>query len=123
MATEAPDLYWLDPQRRIDQAELAQMCTLSIAELDELVEYGGLVPVVAEGSAVRQYSATCVAPLREAVRLRGHYDLDLFTVSLLLGYLQRISHLEHQLRTLQAHLPHPQHLPREGPTPWREPHA
>jgi hypothetical protein len=38
MATEAPDLYWLDPQRRIDQAELAQMCTLSIAELDELVE-------------------------------------------------------------------------------------
>ena len=123
MATEATDLYWLDPQRRIDQAELAQMCTLSVAELEELVEYGGLVPMSGEGGAVRQFSATCVAPLREAVRLRGHYDLDLFTVSLLLGYLQRISHLEHQLRTLQAHLPHPQHLPREGPTPWREPHA
>lgn len=123
MAIEPSDWTWLDPQRRIDEPELAHMCSLSIAELGELVEYGGLVPLPGEAAHVRQFSASCVAPLREAVRLRSWYDLDLFTVSLLLGYLQRIGHLEQQLRQLQAHLPHPGQLPREGPTPWREPHA
>lgn len=124
MATDVTDLHWLDPHRNIEQGELATMCSLTVAELEELVEYGALLPVAAEPAAApRQFSAACVAPLREAVRLRGYYDLDLFTVSLLLGYLQRIDHLEHQLRALQAHVPHPQVLPREGPTPWREPHA
>jgi chaperone modulatory protein CbpM len=123
MATEVTDWSWLDPQRRIDQAELAQMSSITSAELDELVEYGALVPLAGEAGSARQFSASCVAPLREAARLRSHYDLDLFTVSLLLGYLQRIAHLEQQLRALQAHLPHPGHLPREGPTPWREPHS
>ncbi len=123
MAIEASDWTWLDPQRRIDQVELAQMCSLTIVELDELVDYGALVPLATEMETVRQFSASCVPPLREAARLRTHYDLDLFTVSLLLGYLQRIAHLEHQLRGLHAHLPHPVQLPREGPTPWREPHA
>ncbi|MBC5783482.1 hypothetical protein H8N03_11050 [Ramlibacter sp. USB13] len=122
MATEASDWTWLDPLRRIDQAELAHMCSMSVTELDELVEYGALVPVVAEPRN-RQFSASCVPPLREASRLRAHYDLDLFTISLLLGYLQRIAQLEQQLRSLNAHIPHPPTLPREGPTPWREPHA
>jgi chaperone modulatory protein CbpM len=123
MAIEASDWTWLDPQRRVDQLELAQMCSLTVVELDELVDYGALVPLATEIETVRQFSASCVPPLREAARLRTYYDLDLFTVSLLLGYLQRIAHLEQQLRGLQAHLPHPAHLPREGPTPWREPHA
>jgi chaperone modulatory protein CbpM len=118
-----PEPSWMDPQRRIDQAELARMCNLSPAELGKLVDYGALVPLLGEDGALLQFSAGCVAPLREAARLRGHYDLDLFTVSLLLGYLQRIAHLEHQVRSLQSHPPHPQLLPREGPTPWREPHA
>jgi chaperone modulatory protein CbpM len=123
MATEASDWTWLDPQRRVDQMELAQACRLTGAELDELVEYGALVPVPGDGVATRQFSASCVPPLREAARLRTWYDLDLFTVSLLLGYLQRIGHLEQQLRQLSAHVPHPAQLPREGPAPWREPHA
>ena len=122
MATEAPDLSWLDPLRRIGQDELALMCSLSTAQLDELVEYGSLVPAMGRAGN-REYSAACVAPLREAARLCSHYDLDLFTVSLLLGYLQRIAQLEHQLRALNVHVPQPHTLPREGPTPWREPHA
>ena len=122
MVSDAPEWTWLDPFRRIDQPELATLCSLTSAELDELVDFGALVPLVGEGGS-RQFSASCVPPLREAARLRAHYDLDLFTVSLLLGYLQRIAHLEHQLRGLHAHLPNPPQLPREGPTPWREPHA
>jgi chaperone modulatory protein CbpM len=123
MPTPAPDLSWLDPQRPIDQYELARMCGLSNDEVDELMDYGALVPLAAEGGSGRQFSAACVPPLSEAVRLRGLHQLDLFTVSLLLGYLQRIAHLEHQLHSLQGQPPHPQLLPREGPTPWREPHA
>jgi chaperone modulatory protein CbpM len=123
MAIEAYEWTWLDPHRRIDQYELAHMCSLSLGEIDELVDYGALVPLSGEVTSTRLFSASCVQPLREAARLRSHYDLDLFTVSLLLGYLQRIGHLEQQLRAVQAHLPHPPHLPREGPTPWREPHA
>lgn len=119
-----PPLDWwpLDAQRGIAQAELARMCALSVDELEELVEYGALVPIVSDEPDGRQFSAACVPPLREAARLRRHYDLDLFTVSLLLGYLQRIAQLEQQLRSVHAHLPNPAQLPREGPTPWREPH-
>ena len=122
MVSDAPDWSWLDPHQRIEQMELANMCGLNSAELDELVAYGALVPLVGEPGG-RHFSASCVAPLREAARLRATHDLDLFTVSLLLGYLQRIAHLEHQLRGLPAHLSNPPQLPREGPTPWREPHA
>jgi len=122
MVIEAPEWTWLDPHRQIEQPELSHMCGLTSAELDELVDYGALVPLVGEGGS-RQFSGSCVPPLCEAARLRALHDLDLFTVSLLLGYLQRIAHLEHQLRGLHAHLPNPPQLPREGPTPWREPHA
>jgi chaperone modulatory protein CbpM len=79
MAMETLDWTWLDAQRRVEQAELEHMCSLTSAEIDELVEYGALVPVIAETTTVRQFSASCVAPLREATRLRADYDLDLFT--------------------------------------------
>lgn len=123
MATDPTDRSWLEPQRRIAQPELAQICRLGDAELDELVEYGALVPLPDEPAGDRRYSAACISPLREAARLRADYDLDLFTVSLLLGYLQRIAQLEQQLRGPQVQAGHPHPLPREGPTPWREPHA
>ena len=105
MQIETLDWTWLDAQRQVEQSELEHMCSLTSAEIDELVDYGALVPVITESTTVRQFSGSCVAPLREATRLRADYDLDLFTVSLLFGYLQRIADLEQQLRALQAHLP------------------
>jgi chaperone modulatory protein CbpM len=44
-------------------------------------------------------------PLRTAGKLRQDFDLDLFTVGLLLGYLNRIEALERQVRTLKAQTP------------------
>jgi chaperone modulatory protein CbpM len=123
MAPEATDQTWLDPLRRIEQGDLAALCSLTSAEVDELVEFGALLPLSGATPGSHEFSASCVPPLREACRLRQDYDLDLFTASLLLGYLQRIAHLEHQLRGLHAHIPHPAQLPREGPAPWREEHA
>jgi chaperone modulatory protein CbpM len=63
------------------------------------------------------------AASREAARLRQHFHLDERTTQLLFGYLHRIAQLEHEMRLLQKHLAHPPMLPREGPTPWREPHS
>lgn len=118
-----PDVSWLDPQRRVALAELARLSSFTLAELDELVEDGTLVPLLGEPGHANQFNASWAGPLSEAARLRSERGLDLAMVSLLLGYLQRIAHLEHQLRALQPHFVPPQQLPREGPTPWREPHA
>ena len=70
------------------------------------------------------FSVECLAPLREAARLRRDFDLDLFALAVLLDYLARIDTLERQLHSLQSHLPFhrpPDH--RDGPQPWREPHG
>ncbi len=120
---DVSDSTWLDAQRRIGQADLARMCGIPASELDALVKHGGLVPLPTDGGSSRHFSSGWVAPLRHAAQLRAAHALDLFTTSLLLGYLHRIAQLEHQLRTLQGHPAHPVQLPREGPTPWREPHA
>lgn len=122
MNLQESDWVWLDAERHVAQAELVQICSLTSAELDELVEYGALLPLVDDAPEGRQFSASCVPPLREAARLRAHYDLDLFTVSLLLGYLQQIAHLEHQLRVMQTHLPPVPGLP-ELLKPWNAPRA
>jgi len=115
---------WTDQRETVTAGELCAVCGLSTAELDELVDYGAIAPLAPAGQAERAFAADCVVPLRAAGRLRLDFDLDLFTVSLLLGYLRRIDALERQVRSLQAHLPAHAHLPaREGPGSWKEPHA
>ena len=124
MEIQASDWMWLDTQHSVDQPELARMCALGEGEIDELVDYGVLAPLADQPA--RLFHAAVVPPLREAARLRADLDLDLFTMSLLLRYLQRIMQLEHQLRALQApqaQYTHQVHLERDGPAPWREPHA
>ncbi len=94
---------WLDARETIDATELARACAMTLEELDELVDYGALVPV--QAAPQRVFSAECVAPLRKASRLRADFELDLFTVAMVLGYLARIDALEQQLQSLKAHLP------------------
>jgi chaperone modulatory protein CbpM len=104
MQQQVPDIAWLDAREVITLTELARICTLSPAELDELVDDGVLVPVE-QAMQERRFSAECVMPLRTAGKLRQDFDLDLFTVGLLLGYLNRIEALERQVRTLKAQQP------------------
>jgi len=116
---------WLDARETVTRIELAQACGLSEAEIAELVDYGALctLPAAAAGDPL-VFSAECLPAMRRAGRLRRDFDLDLFSVALLLGYLQRIDQLERQLRSLQAHVPfHGPASHREGPQPWREPHG
>lgn len=104
---------WLDARAVIGAAELARICGLSVSELDELVDYGALAPLPSDAGE-QVFSAECVAPLRKACQLRLDFDLELFSVALLLGYLHRIELLERQVLSLQARLPaHAQNRQRD----------
>jgi chaperone modulatory protein CbpM len=46
-----------------------------------------------------------VAPLRSAAKLRFDFDLDIFTVAIVLGNLNRIELLERQVQSLLALVP------------------
>jgi len=123
MRPQPSEWSWLDASETIGVSDLAHVCGMSTDQLDELVEYGALKPLK-RAHDERVFSAACVATLRKACKLRDDYDLDLFTVALLMEYLNRIDELECELRTLHAHLPaHVIAVHRDGPQPWREPHA
>ena len=122
MTPRQHDLSWLDASETISISDLSRVCRISADELNELVEYGALKPSPTGSGPV--FSAAYVAPLRTACKLRRDYDLELFTIALLMEYLNRIEELEHELRTLQAKMPsHVIRSHREGPQPWREQHA
>ncbi len=101
MATQVIEAAWLDRRETITLTELCRVCALTTDELHELVAYGALAPV-ADARSEASFSAEWVMPLRAAGRLRRDLELDIFAVSILLGYLQRISALEGELRSMQA---------------------
>jgi chaperone modulatory protein CbpM len=95
------ELTWLDSRETVSLAELSRACGMNADELAELVDYGALAPVesTAQGSF---FSADCIVQLRTVGKLRVDFDLDVFTVAVLMGYLDRIDELERQVRSLQA---------------------
>lgn len=96
-----PECEWLDAGQLLNLAELSRTCGMSSAELHELVEYGALSPLNA-GQPEPRFPAQYIPRLRTAVKLRRDYDLELFTVAILLDYLDRIETLEAQLRSSRA---------------------
>lgn len=123
MKTHQREWTWLDASETINASELARACAISIAELDELVGYGAVNPLELRAQEAL-FSAGCVPALRHACKLGQDFDLDLFTVGLLIDYLNRIDALQREIRFLRAHLPkHVLAAQREGPQPWTEPHA
>ncbi len=95
---------WAQTSETLNLAELARVCGMSAVELDELVEYGALTPLNSDEKSWL-FTADCIPPLRCAANLRRDYDLDLFTVVILMDYLHRIKGLEDQVRSLQAERP------------------
>ena len=82
-------------------SELSAACSLSVAELLELVEYGVLVPLdMAQPEPI--FAIGILAPLRIAGVARRDSDWDLFVIVLLMDYLQRIAKLESQIALLQT---------------------
>ncbi len=109
MPTETLDYFRLDATQVISLSALAECCGMSPAELDELMDYKALVPLPESTSEI-VFSASWVAPLRAVAKLRLDFDLDLFSVAILLEKQLRIELLERQVQSLQAQAPgHLQH--------------
>ena len=101
MTTLYAEWDWLDASDTVNLTELSRVCGLETDELGELIEYGALLPVVPDLNCLL-FSAGYIVPLRTAGKLRRDYDLDLFSVAVLLEYLGRIDRLEQQVRALQV---------------------
>lgn len=104
MIPKQSDWRWLDTRETVTLTELSECCGVSESELDELVGYCALIPL-APANPQPTFSAHWVVPLRHASKLRMDFDLDLFTMAILLGNLSRIEVLERQVHSLQALLP------------------
>ncbi|MDD2881048.1 MAG: chaperone modulator CbpM [Rhodoferax sp.] len=103
MSQNPTEFFSLDASTTVTLYELAECCGLSAAELDELVDYNALVPLTS--APERAFSAQWVVPLRKAAKMRVDFDLDVFTVAILLGQLIQIELLERQVQSLQALVP------------------
>jgi chaperone modulatory protein CbpM len=104
MSEEPLNAFKLDATETITLTELTECCGLTADELDELIGYNALAPLN-NANNEQAFSAHWVMPLRTAVKLRLDFDLDLFTVALMLGHLDRIAQLERQVQSLQALVP------------------
>ncbi len=88
--------------------QLSGYSGMSMMELDELVGYSALIPKAGPNDLPESkskddwvFSMQWVKPLRAACKLRNDFDLDLFTVAIVLGTLSRIDDLEHSLRSME----------------------
>jgi chaperone modulatory protein CbpM len=99
---------WLDAGETNTLHQLSASCGMPQADLEELVDYCALIPLEITISQPMQedrlFSAQWVLPLREVGQLRADFDLDLFTVALLLGKMSRIELLKRELRLIKAQL-------------------
>jgi chaperone modulatory protein CbpM len=93
-----------DSSEPVRLSELAEHSGMSETDLAELVDYCVLVPLDLALSE-RVFSPRCVEPLRAAHKLQVDFDLEIFTVAIVLSNLYRIDTLERQVQSLKAQMP------------------
>jgi chaperone modulatory protein CbpM len=104
MASEHDAALWPDERDRLRLSDLADLAGLSEAELRELIDCGALTP--SEGSAGHWvFGMRSLTVARTAHRLREEFELEPHGVALLLAFIDRIRHLEQELRELRARVP------------------
>lgn len=104
MTPQDRDWQWMDAGAPLSLIELSTISAISATEIEELIGYGALHPLNAD-QTTPLFSGQYVAPLRTAGKLRRDYDLDLFTVVIMMDFLVRIEILETQLISLKARHP------------------
>ena len=106
MRIELTEVVWLDEQREVTLAELAELSGLSETELRELADSGAIAPVNQDADvATQMFSANCVVVARTANRLRHDFELDMQGLAVALALLDRMHALEAELREIRAQLP------------------
>lgn len=118
MKVEPADAQWLHEHAEVSFEELSEFSGLPPELLQELVEYGALVPVdpqipieaqarIDVQSTRWRFTADCILNVRTVSRLREDFELDANALSVALTLVERIHGLEAQLRDLQTQLPRP----------------
>jgi chaperone modulatory protein CbpM len=111
MRIELTEVVWLEEQRDLTLAELAELSGLSEPELRELETYGAIAPVDAAAPTPR-FAARSIVAARTACRLRNDFELGTPGLAVALALLERIGALEAELRAARAQLPSPRTGPR-----------
>jgi chaperone modulatory protein CbpM len=91
----------MQPSQYIELNEVATCCDLSLEELSELLEYD-IIPLSGSDAGNLCVPNHWLDTLQKAAQIRRDYALDLFTMGILVNYLQRIADLENansKLRT------------------------
>lgn len=101
MIIDVTDAVWLDEQHEVSIDELAQLSGLTMAELQELIDNGALVPVRPEKRPLT-FRSTYIVSVKSVSRLRDAFELDTSTLSLTLILLDRIRLLQDQLKQAAA---------------------
>lgn len=104
MKIELTEALWLDEREEFSLPELAELSGLSVAELEQLIEYEAFVPSEPR-AAMPTFKAGCLVTARTACRLRDDFELDAAGLALVLTLLERIRDLQSRLDHLQCRLP------------------
>ena len=93
----------MQPLSSLDLKDAVEICQLNDDEFNELVEYGVVELMVNESGAV-SIASSCIHTLQTAAQIRIDYALDLFSIVILVNYLQRITDLENENLLLKSEL-------------------
>jgi len=103
MRVRLTEMLWLE-QHAVTFTELAELSGLGTELLSELVSAGAIEPLE-PAAAEPRYGAAALEAARRARRLRDDFELDANALSLMLGLLERVGELEHELRAVKARMP------------------
>jgi chaperone modulatory protein CbpM len=101
MNIESTEALSLDEHSQVSYSQLLVLSGLSEEDLRELVDHGALAPVDPSASSW-MFKSYCVVVARKASRLGRDFELDAHSVSILLGFVERIEALERELNALRA---------------------
>jgi hypothetical protein len=101
MSPEFVEAVVLDEHDTLTMSQLVELSDLPEDELRALVDYGALTPIDSAASTWT-FTASWVVVARAAGRLRRDFELDAYSLSVVLRYAQRVETLEAELRALRA---------------------
>ena len=107
MQLEVTEVLWFE-QHELSLPELAELSGLPPALLEELLDCGAIAPLKLQRVRTElRFGSAALRTARAAGRLRADFELDLQSLVLALGLLERVADLEAQLRELRARQPQP----------------
>jgi chaperone modulatory protein CbpM len=103
MQVEYAEAVAVDARGELTLSQLVEVSEMPEEDLRALVDYGALAPVD-PAAASWTFTASWVVVARTAGRLRRDFELDAYSLSVVLRYAQRVDALEAELRALRARL-------------------